>query len=142
MLRRRCRQVAGKARLRWVLWPGALTDYYYCYCPQEGGLSVRVALGLPDRWPAEVGTGAGGVLGSGGRGGGWGWGRAGSWWWGRWEERGALDLLRRSVSSGRGRKQHHLTGFPEPVGFSNVKRRAVCFSFKFSNLYYFLCLKI
>lgn len=108
MLRRRCRQVAGKARLRWVLWPWALTDYYYyCYyChPRGGSLSVRVSQGPQAHWPvAEAGTGAGGVPGGAEWGGGWG--RGGSWWWGRWGERGALDLLRHSVSS-INRKDHN-----------------------------------
>lgn len=101
MLRRRCRQLADKARLRWVLWPWALTDYYYyCYYPRGGILSVRVAQGPWARWPAaEVGRGADGVQGGAGWGGGWGLGRGGSWWWGRWAGRGAPDLLRHSVSS-------------------------------------------
>lgn len=105
VLRRRCRQVAGKARLRWVLWPWALTDYYYCYyChPQGESLSVRVSRGPRARWPAaEADTGVGGVPGGAAWCGGWGLGRGGSWWWGRSEEMGAPDLLRHSVSSGAG----------------------------------------
>lgn len=100
MLRRRCRQVAGKARLRWVLWPWALTDYYYyCHYPRGGSLSVGGA-----RWPAaEAGTGVGGVPDGAAWAGGWGWGRGGSWWWGRWGERGAPVLLRRSVSAIKGK---------------------------------------
>lgn len=101
VLRRRCRQLADKARLRWVLWPWALTDYYYyCYYPRGGSLSVRVAQGPWARWPAaEAGRGADGVQGGAGWGGGWGLGRGGSWWWGHWAGRGAPDLLRHSVSS-------------------------------------------
>ncbi len=73
MLRRRCRQVAGKARLRWVLWPWALTDYYYYCYPQGGGLSVRVSQGPRVRWSeAEAGTGADGVPGGAVWGEGWG----------------------------------------------------------------------
>lgn len=75
VLHRRCRPVAGKARLRWVLWPWALADYYYyCYYHTQGGsLSVRVSQGPQARWPAvEAGTGAGGVPDGAGWGGGWG----------------------------------------------------------------------
>lgn len=90
MLHRRCRQVAGKARLRWVLWARALADYYYyyyyyyyyCYyChPRGAGPSVRAARSPRARWPvAEADTVAGGVPGGAAWGAGWGWGRGGSW---------------------------------------------------------------
>lgn len=100
----RCRRVAGKARLRWVLWLRALADYYYyCYHPQGGSPRVCVSQGPQARWPmAEAGTGAGGVPGGAGWDAGWDWGKGGSWWWGHWGERGAPDLLKHSVSSGAG----------------------------------------
>lgn len=112
VLRCRCRQVAGKARLRWVLWARALADYYYyyyyyyyyCYYsrPREASPSVRATQSPRARWPAaEAGTGACGVQGGAAWGAGWGWGRGGSWRWGRWEEMGAPDLLRHSVSSAK-----------------------------------------
>lgn len=55
------RRAAGKARLRWVLWPPpGHHHYYYYYCPQKECQSVRVVSRLPEaRWPVvQEGRGA------------------------------------------------------------------------------------
>lgn len=72
VLRRRCRQVAGKARLRWVLGPRALADYYYnwnyyysYYCrPQSVSLRVHVShLGPQAHLPVAEAVGGTGAVG-------------------------------------------------------------------------------